>query len=347
VTEMTRLPRLAGFRVGQRVPMTELEPHLVDVAVIGGGPAGLSAALWVARYRRTVVLIDAGRRRNRWSDAMHGYLGFDGAPPTELIDRASAEVDAHPEVWIERDTDVTSLRRAGSVGFDVELADGRVIRALRVILATGVRDTFPDIESFEDFYGRSVVTCPSCDGYEAQGRTVAVVGDDEALVPFALGLLDWAVAVTVIVTPETFERGRETFDELTAAGVRVAPGKVVAFRGDPPQIRSIVFADGASVECDVAFCSIQHGQHSELPAALGCEIDDDGCVVVDKDGQTTVERVYAAGDMTPGPHLVQVAAAKGAVAGIAAAASMRGHRLPLRPVLPPIDRPTQRTGALR
>jgi thioredoxin reductase len=306
------------------------EIELVDVAVIGGGPAGLAAAFWAARYRRRVVLFDNGHQRNRWTKATHGYLGLEGIAPSQLVNQARDDLRRYPEIRVHPTTVLRVSREHDA--FEVTLDEGETIRALRLILATGVRDRFPPIDRFEEFYGTSVFTCPSCDGYEANNEAVAVLGDAEHTATFAIGLLDWAETVTVIIDPSTASINRDACQRLAATGITVVEGTPQTFTGHDGRLETIILCDGAAVSCRFAFCVVEHEQHSELAAQLGCAISEQACVIIDDECRTSVEHVYAAGDMTPGPHLVQVAASKGAVAGIAAALSLRGeHGAPLSP----------------
>jgi len=310
--------------------------EMFDVAVVGGGPAGLSAALWAARYRRSVLLVDGGRPRNRSTAETHGYLCLDGAPPANFADRALTDVLRYPEVRRVEGADVVdALPREGV--FELGLAGGRRVCAMRLVLATGVVDVLPQLERFDEFYGTSVFTCPTCDGYEAQGKRVVAIGDDDHISGFALGLLDWASSVALIVAPDAAPvRSGET-DRVRSAGVEVIRGTPTALEGTDGAVRAVLLADGSRVDCDVVFCTVRNAQHSELAARLGCALSDEGCVVVDGDGTTSVPHVYAAGDMTPGPQLVQVAAAEGARAGIAAALSLRGDRVAPGSPLPAPD----------
>jgi thioredoxin reductase len=296
----------------------------VDVAVIGGGPAGLAATLWSARYRRRVLLVDSGRPRNASSVATHGYLGTDGVRPWDFLSRARCDLLEYPEVTIATGAEAEDIAVTDH-GFDVVLDDGRIVRALRLILATGVVDVLPDVARFADFYGSFAFTCPSCDWYEAQDRRIVVAGNDEHLSAFAVGLLDWASTVTLIVEPDQARTREGELANLAAAGVSVVIGTPTALDGSAEVLENVRLADGVIVPCDMLFCTVGHVQHSNLAARVGCEISEEGCIVVDGDGRTSVRHVFAAGDMTPGPHLVQIAAAEGARAGIAAALSLRGE----------------------
>jgi thioredoxin reductase len=302
--------------------MTPFPQEPFDVVVVGGGPAGLSAALWAARYRRRVVMIDAGQQRNRWTTATHGYFGLEGVGPARLIEAGHRDLDRYPEVDVIDRCRVTSGQRRDGA-FELELEDGRTIRALRVVLATGVRDLFPDVGDFDRYYGRSIFTCPSCDGYEAQGKAVAVVGETADMAEFAMGLLDWARSVVVIRESGAPGASEDFDDRLVPVGSLA--GRVVEIDGQDGHVRSLVLEGGRAVPCDVVFWLMKHEQQSDLARQLGCELSTEGCVVVDDRGATTASDVYAAGDMTPGPHLVQIAAAEGARAGISAAVSLHGQ----------------------
>ena len=184
----------------------------VDVAVIGGGPAGLAAALWAARYRRRVLLIDGGRPRNAPTTATHGYLGTDGASPWDLISCARKDLLDYPEVTLVVDAEAIAVE-VDADGFEVVLDDDRTVRALRLILATGVVDELPRIDRFKEFFGSCAFTCPTCDGYEAQNKTIVVIGDHQDFTAFAVGLLDWATTITIVVeatsTRGTYRRTRQ------------------------------------------------------------------------------------------------------------------------------------------
>ncbi len=303
-----------------------------DVAVVGGGPAGVAAALWAARYRRRVVLVDAGQPRNRWTTATHGYLGLEGLAPGEVLRAARRGLERYPEIDVVDGRRVVSATREPDEVISLALDGGQCLRALRVILATGVRDVFPAVEQFENYFGRAIFTCPSCDGYEAQGKVVAVVGETPEMLTFAIGLLDWARSVVAIHEDGVKNGDKDgndgsAFESVTLDRVplETVTGRVASVCGEAGRLRSLELDDGRSVPCDVAFWLMRHEQHSDLAARLGCEISPEGCVVVDEDGATTAPNVYAAGDMTPGPHLVQIAAADGARAGIHAALSLRGQ----------------------
>lgn len=307
-----------------------------DVVVVGGGAAGLSAALWAARYRHSVLLVDSGEQRNRAVAESHGYFGFDGISPDTLIERARADLKRYPSVEVRHRARVTSTSRDRS-GFAVTVVASPVdthdrtgrevtVTAARLVIATGVRDVFPEVENFFDHYGLSVFTCPSCDGYESEGKDVVVIGHGEQVAGFALELLDWARSITVVTNGRPFEGDDQRRAALARHGIDLVEEKISRFGGEPGALRSVVMSDGVERPADVVFFSIGHEPRHELFRELGCRITEEDTVEVDSDNQTTVEGVYAAGDVSPGPHLIQVAAADGAIAGVAAAQSLRGRR---------------------
>lgn len=301
-------------------------PHVSDhdVLVVGGGPAGLAASLWAARYRRRVLLLDKGETRNRWVEASHGYLGSDGIRPSELIRAARADLKRYPGVSVVEGCEVVSARTSEG-GFVLALADGSEVAGLRIVIATGVRDVFPEIEGFFDHYGVDVFHCPTCDGYEAADKDVVVFGWDEHVVGFALSLLDWARSVTVVTDGRSFDGDDAHRAALEHHPIRLVEDEATGFLGERGHLRGIELASAGHVPCSLAFFSIAHEPVNDLAVQLGCDISPEGCILVDESARTTVAGVYAAGDLTPGIQLIQVAAAKGAIAGVSAAESLRGE----------------------
>lgn len=296
---------------------------LHDAVVIGGGPAGLAAAGWLGRYRRRTVLVDAGEGRNRWADAMHGLPGSDLATPEELRDRTRAEVARYDDVTLLNGR-ATGARRA-SDGTFVVAVDDREVRARRVVLATGVRDVFPDVEGFFEHYGCDVHHCPSCDGFEARDTAVAVIGWRRDVAGFAVSLLDWARRVCIVTDGRALECDDEVRDALARHDVGVVEERAHALEGSRGALTGVRLASGRVVPCAMAFFSIAHEPVTDLARALGCDLDADGYVAVDHEGATTVPGVYAAGDLTPGIQLVPVAVGAGTVAGVCCALSLQGE----------------------
>jgi thioredoxin reductase len=294
----------------------------VDAVVVGGGPAGLAAALWLGRYRRSVVVVDSQDYRSAAVAHSHGYLGRDPQTPVELLARGREELLAYPTASIRHSAVSTAQRRDDGL-FDVSLADGSLV-AHRIVVATGVKDVLPEVAGFDDHYGVSVFHCPACDGYEARDRDVVAIGWDAHLVGFASTLLNWACSVTVVTDGHRFqgdEACRQTLDEN---GIELVEQGAVEFVGSRGLLESVLLRDGRCLPASLVFFSLAHVPRVSVATSLGCELDGDGYVIVDRQGETTVPGVYAAGDITPGLQLVQVAAASGAVAGVGAAQSFFG-----------------------
>ncbi|HVF19528.1 MAG TPA: NAD(P)/FAD-dependent oxidoreductase [Mycobacteriales bacterium] len=312
-----------------------------DAIVVGGGPAGYAAATWLARYRRKTLLIANGEHRNRSVERSHGYLGLGEVSPSLLLGRAREDLLTYEQTAVRHGT-VGSARRVDD-GFEVVL-DGEQLTSCRLVLACGVTDDLPEVAGIEEHFGASVFTCPSCDGYEARGCDVVTLGWNEGLADFSLHLFEWARKVTIVTDGRRFEGDQRHIDALGRVGIEIVEEVAGRFDGERGDLRGVELIDGRLVPCQVAFFSIGVHPRSDLAAELGCALDDDGYVLVDPDGQTSVPGVYAAGDLTPGIHLVQVAAAEGAVAGVKCAHSLRGEpgaadsprpSPPIEAVLPP------------
>ena len=290
----------------------------VDVAIVGGGPAGLSAALMLGRCCRTVVVIDAGEQRNRKAHAIHGYLTRDGASPADLLGTARSELATYPDVRLieGRVTEVTGTRGA----FEVRTAGGSTLRARRVLLATGVVDVVPVIEGLPELFGRGVHHCPHCDGYEYAGRPIGVYGQAGPGVEGALALLAWSDDIVL------FTDGRPLAAEDRAAcleqGVTVREERVTRLARRDGRLEAVVLAAGTPVPRDALFLVAGQREQSDLAKHLGCEISAEGIVVTDAHALTSVPGIYAAGDTSVGEQMVVVAAAQGAMAATKIHASL-------------------------
>lgn len=292
-----------------------------DAVVIGGGPAGLAAALWLGRYRRRTVVLDGGDVRNRFAHASHGYLGSDGWEPERIRDAARADVARYDSVR-RVDTNVRAVSRTGD-GFRVATDDGEFV-SRRLLFANGVKDVTPDIPGFMELYGEHIFHCSCCDGYESSDQDVLAIGWGEHAAGFALDLLEWGARVTLVTNGQEFEGDRSCEVALQRHGIEVVEERVTGFTVEADRMTGATVESGRHIPATRAFFSIKHEPRNELAVSLGCEVDDMGYVEVGPHGETSVDDVYAAGDLTPGEQLVQTAAAEGAVAGIACAMSLRG-----------------------
>ena len=298
----------------------------VDVCVVGGGPAGLAAATWLGRYRRSVIVLDSSEQRNRWVTSSHGYLGADPADPADLLQRARDDLAKYATVQLLAGK-ATSAQCSVDGLFSVTLETGGEVHARRLVLAMGVRDEFPDIPRFFDFYGRSIFHCPSCDGYETRGKAVVVFGWSEHVAGFARGLLDWAASVRVVTDGRPFDGDDVHRRQLSDLGIDVVEDEVVELCGADGDLAEVRLRHGGVVPCERAFFSIAHHPRTWLAEQLGCELTGEGCLSVDHEGRTSVPGVYGAGDITPGMQYIATAVADGTKAGTACALSLRDDQL--------------------
>lgn len=297
--------------------MSEME----DVVIVGGGPAGLAAALWMGRYRRRTVVLDTGEGRNRFAEASHGYLGKDGWDPDRIRASARGDVERYDTVrFVSAAAD--DVRKVGD-GFEVDTREGTLV-ARRIMLASGVKDVTPAIPGFDELYGKHIFHCSCCDGYESSDLDVLAIGWGEHTAGYALDLLEWGARVTLVTNGEEFEGDRACEVALQRHAVEVVEERVKEFHVEDGRMTAAVVQSGRTIPANRAFFSIKHEPRNELAVKLGCEVDEMGYVQVGPHGETSVEHVYAAGDLTPGEQLVQTAASEGAVAGIACAMSLRG-----------------------
>jgi thioredoxin reductase len=299
-----------------------MSEQLYDCIVVGAGPAGLSAALLLARYRRRVLTFHNSSPRNLYSHGVHGFLGHDGILPEELLARGRDEVMKYGGLVVEGC--VTSAERVGDEHFRITTGDEAVVRqtfeARRLLLATGLRDLTPDCPGFRDFYGASVFHCPDCDGFEITGKRVAVLGRGKETVGFTLNLLTWTNQLTLITNADAGDISEEHRARLARFDIRITDQSIAKLEGntDTSQLERVRFDDGTALDCDALFFNLGTEPAADLHSMLGCKLDEEcGLVWVDaEDQQTSVAGVYAAGDLTPRSQLAIVAAAEGAMAAI-------------------------------
>jgi thioredoxin reductase len=285
-----------------------------DVVIVGGGPAGLSAALILARARRRVIVCDAGRPRNASAGALHGFLTRDGTPPFELRRLAREELARYDTVELF-DTEVRDAI-CESAGFSVALADGRRLRSRKLLLATGVVDHVPEIEGLQEMYGRSVFHCPYCDGWEMRDRPLAIYGRGERGAGLSLELTGWSRDL-VLVTDGPSEIEPAELARLRTHGIVVDERRVSRLEGRGGQLERIAFLEGPSLPRHAMFFTTGQSQHSALTVQLGCRFNDKGTVRTGPYETTHLPGLYVAGDASRAVQWVVVAAAEGAEAAYA------------------------------
>ena len=286
---------------------------MLDVIVIGGGPAGLSAALMLARCRRRVVICDAGTPRNRASSALHGYLTRDGLPPTELLQLGREEL-ARYGVAVQPARVSRVTRR--DAGFDVTVESGARLSARRILIATGVADVLPEVAGIDACYGKSVHHCPYCDGWEQQGRRLAVYGRGRSGVALALSLLTWSDDVRLF-TDGPPRLGPPLRKRLEDRRIAIDGRRLASLEHESGQLRAVCLRDGERIGRDALFFTTGQRQQAPFAAELGCEFTRKGTVQTDRFGETCVPGVFVVGDASRDVQFVVVAAAEGAKAAVA------------------------------
>ncbi len=290
------------------------EAAAYDVVIVGGGPAGLSAALLLGRCRRRVLVLDAGSPRNACSKAMHGFLTRDGISPADFLSRAHQDLQIYPTVEYRRAL-ATEARRVGSAF--LVLAEGGLRAACRrLLLATGVSDIIPEIEGLRELYGICIHHCPICDGWEWRDRPVAIYGGGASGFGLAEEMTAWTRDI-VILSDGPCEMDAENSVRLRALHIRIDERPILRLQGEGGKLRRIHFEDGPPLERDALFFSTGHVQRSDLAERLGCEMDEKGCVWTTDGESTSVQGLYVAGDSSKNAQLVIVAAAEGALAAVA------------------------------
>jgi thioredoxin reductase len=290
-------------------------PDLLDVIIVGGGPAGLSAALVLGRACRRVLVFDDGRPRNYATRAVHGFLTRDGIGPFELRRIGLEELRQYDTVRIE-DAEVAAATREADGTFRVDLHDGRRFTARRLLLATGVADILPTIPGFDDLYGRSVFHCPYCDGWELRGQPLAVYGCERRGYGLSIELLGWSRDI-VLCSDGSCQLDRDELATLDRNGIKVREERIARLEGTDGILERIVFENGDVLPRRAVFFTTGQVQASRLATQLGCEFNEKGTVRTGPYEMTHVPGLYVAGDASRHVQWVVVAAAEGAEAAYA------------------------------
>jgi thioredoxin reductase len=283
-----------------------------DVIVVGGGPAGLSAALMLGRCRRKVLVCDRGEPRNRRSNGLHGYLTRDGVRPLDF--NALGRRELAPYGIELRPVSVSSaVRRRGS--FLVSLADGARAHARFLLLATGVADELPKLDGIADCYGRSVFHCPYCDGWEWRDRKLAVLGSGRKGAGLALALRTWSSDVRLCTRGNRIPA--EARGRLARNGISMITTPIRRLEHRRGLLTRLVLRDGSQIPVDAIFFTTGQHPQDDLAARLGCTFTPHGTVNTGRSSETNVPGVFVAGDASRDAQFVVVAASEGVKAAVA------------------------------
>ncbi|MFI8852616.1 NAD(P)/FAD-dependent oxidoreductase [Streptomyces sp. 891-h] len=295
----TRAPRHSAGAAGK----------VYDAVVVGAGAGGLNAALVLARARLTVAVVDGGRPRNAPAAHMRGFLSRDGMSPAGLLEAGRAELTGYGVPLIDNQVDQISP------GFFVRLSGGAVLRARRLVVATGLRDQLPDLPGIRERWGQDVLHCPFCHAYEVRDQPLGVLGTHPAGVDQALLLAQWSP--DIVYFPHTRPLSDRDRERLTARGVRIAEGAIKRLAVADNRLHGVELADGQVVPRTAVFVFPQTVPNDSLLTGLGCAKDEQGLVTTDRSGRTSAFGVWAVGNVVDPRAQVVTAAGMGAAAAFA------------------------------
>lgn len=286
---------------------------MYDVLIVGGGPAGLSAAMLLGRCMRKVALFDTGVYRNSYSHAMNGFITRDGTAPQEFLRLGRKDLEKYEVAFKQKR--ICSITKEGDL-FQAVDEEEQVYLSRKVLLATGLCDRWPKLPGAEPFYGTSIHHCPYCDGFESKNKPLAAYGKNRDALGLSLSLKTWSNDVTLF-TDGTKKLTREDRELLARNEVKVNTAAIERLEGEGGQLQRIVLKGGATAAVEAIFFSTGSDQHSNLARQLNCDFTSRGVVKTYKHQQTNVPGLYVAGDAARDMQLVIVAAAEGTKAAVA------------------------------
>ncbi|MEH6943204.1 NAD(P)/FAD-dependent oxidoreductase [Bacillus sp. JJ722] len=285
---------------------------LFDCAVIGGGPAGMTASLVLGRARRKIILFDDNKPRNAVTKESHGFLTRDGVKPSELKKIAHEELSNYPTVILKK-TEVVQISKKEKL-FSIETIEGGVYSARKIIFATGIKEVLPNIEGMHSFYGKSIFSCPYCDGWELKDKVIAIISNHQAIFEMIKLVYNWSKNLIVCTDGSNTIRNEER-NELERRGIRLFNQKMKQIVGNEGMVKAIKFVDDTEVSIEGGFITPEWVPTTSIAQSLGCELDEKDGLNTDALGRTNIEGVYAAGDVTT-PSQVIIAAGEGSKAAI-------------------------------
>ncbi|HJY09523.1 MAG TPA: NAD(P)/FAD-dependent oxidoreductase [Nitrososphaeraceae archaeon] len=296
--------------------------EVFDVAIIGGGFSGLSAALLLGRYLRQTVIFDSGPTRNTRSKHVHAYLGFENSSPSELIQKAWKDILQYDSIKVVREKVVKAevISDKDNNSFFILSTDlgHSIIKARYLIIATGVQDSKPNVRNFEMFEGNSAWHCPHCDGFQSINKKLAIITNGKNAISYAKEFLGWTRDITVFIQGKYELTDKDREDAETLGFKIIKDDDITEISGDENgDIKSITCQSGRLYEVDVIFYHLGYQVQNQIAVQLGCELDrDEGFIKVNSSQQTTVCNIYAVGDVDTDRHFIVFAVASGVTAAI-------------------------------
>ncbi|MFF2092867.1 NAD(P)/FAD-dependent oxidoreductase [Paenibacillus sp. NPDC058174] len=283
---------------------------LLDCAIIGGGPAGLNAALVLGRARRTVLLFDENKARNAVTPESHGFITRDGVKPAEFRDLAHQELSKYPSITVAP-VRVTAIEKQGENCFAVTTEAGDRYEARTVILATGLKEQLPAIPEISDYYGRSLFSCPYCDGWELKDQPLVIITDTaEHAFHMGMTVYQWSRDLVICMNgSEQLDSGQA--EKLRSKGIQVYEQRIKGLAGREGKLAGVILEDGTELKRSGGFVTSEWAHTLPFAEMLGCELNEHGGIAADDFGRTNVDGLYAAGDASVIVPAQLIAAAAG------------------------------------
>jgi len=295
-----------------------------DVIIIGGGPAGLNAAVVLGRCLRKVLLFDTGKGRNIQSHGLHNYLTRDGILPLEFRKLAQNEVKKYGVRTIN--DEIVYARHRAKNQFEVKDRKGNQYFARKLLIATGLRDNLPAVEGMSTFFGKSVFHCPYCDAWEVRNKKLGVYAKSKNGMPLSLSLRTWSNDITLFCDGRNYLKEQEK-KLLHRLGIQVVTQKISCLEGKGTQLRRVVLTGNETKPCDALFFVNGYHQQADVLRMLGCEMSSKGVALTNRQQQTNIPGLYVAGDVAKDMHFVVVAAAEGAKAAVSINKELQQEKL--------------------
>ena len=290
-----------------------MEDELLDAVIVGGGPAGLSCALTLARGGRQVALFDDGHPRNERALVMNNFPGLDGISPADFLIKIRKNLDFYPEVQLINTSVIEIVKENNQ--FLSTLTDGRVFKSKKLVLAEGMVDILPDIPGIKEGWGRSVFQCPYCHGYELKGEGIAILADEKTIFHITTLLLGLTQDIIVFTNGKKF-LNEEDKKILELKNVQIIEEKVVALKMEGDQLKCVLLESGTCIKRKALFIRPETRIRSDFGCRLGCKILKDGTFQTDENCKGNIKGVFIAGDINSKMHSVLLACADGSKAGL-------------------------------
>jgi thioredoxin reductase len=289
--------------------------NIFDCIVIGGGPSGLSASLTLGRAKRKIALFDDGTNRNRVTHESHGFITRDGIKPQEFKDLGLKELEKYPSVSYFNTTITEIIKDSDNERFTVISKDGQKFVTEKMILATGIQEVF-SIQGVRNYYGKSLFSCPYCDGWELKDKPLIVIAEkEEHVLHMAKLIYNWSKDLVVITNG--VELSKEGVQELQKRDIKIKTEPIKNLIGDDGYLQKIEFESGETIIRTGGFIVPSFYRPNQFAEKLGCEVQENGTVVTDGVGRTTQKNIYIAGETEKsGPSSLMISAADGNKAAV-------------------------------